>query len=104
MSTFSYHRNSPGHFYVEDGCCIDCQAPWAEAPDLIAHDDQGDYPHCYFKKQPETSEEIDRAVSACAVSCVGAVRYAGDDPAILDRFRAFRAEVACDSLRPRRDQ
>lgn len=99
MATSAYRRNAPGPFYVEDACCIGCQAPWFEAPDLIAHDEQADYPHCYFKKQAETAEELDRAVSACSVSCVQAVRHPGDDPAILDRFRAHHAEASCDVLR-----
>lgn len=99
MEKLAYHRNAPGPFFVEDGCCIECQAPWGEAPDLIAHDDEGDYPHCYFRRQPGTAEELERAVSACSVSCVKAVRYAGDDPGILDRFRAHNAEESCDVLR-----
>jgi len=91
-----YPKNAPGDFYVENECCIACEAPMRSAPDLIEHDD--DSSHCYFKKQPQTSEEIERAIEACMVSCVEAVRYRGRDPAILSRFVQLRAESACDAL------
>lgn len=93
-----YPKNASGDFYVVNDWCITCEAPYHEAEDLMEHDREADYPHCYFKKQPETPEEIERAVSACFISCTGAVRYAGDDPAILRRFREFGAESSCDAL------
>lgn len=95
MSTTPYPKNAPGSFYVENQCCMTCEAPDHEAKDLMAHDEEDGY-HCYFKKQPETPEEVERAILACAVSCVRAVRYAGHDPAILDRFRELRSEDSCD--------
>ena len=93
-----YPKNAPGDFYVENNCCITCEAPYHEAPDLMAHDEEGDYPHCYFKRQPETPEEVDRAVMACNVSCVRAVRYSGKNPKILKRFRELGSEDSCDVL------
>lgn len=90
-------KNAPGPFYTENECCAACEAPVLEAPDLMAQDEQG-YHHCYFKRQPETPEETERAIMACVVSCVQAVRYAGHDPAILERFRELRSEYACDDL------
>ena len=30
--------NASGDFYILDGYCIACEAPEAEAPDLMAHD------------------------------------------------------------------
>ncbi len=93
-----YPRNAPGTFYVENQCCIACDAPYSEAPDLMGHDDEKLGYHCHFKKQPETPEEVERAVMACVVSCVRAVRYAGDDPAILERFRELRSDDSCDVL------
>ena len=44
----------------------------------MAHDNAGDNPDCTFKKQPETPKEVEGAVMACYVSCVRAVRYAGE--------------------------
>jgi hypothetical protein len=96
-----YPKNAPGPFYVQSECCIACSAPEQEAPDLMDH---GEWPdgeegyHCYFKRQPETPDEVERAISACVVSCVRAVRYAGNNPKILKRFRELRSEDSCDVL------
>ncbi len=90
-------RNAPGPFYVENRQCIACDAPYHEAPDLMGYETEEGY-HCHFKKQPSTSDEVDRAIQACRVSCVRAVRYAGNDPAILERFQELRAAHACDVL------
>ena len=95
-------RNAPGPFYVEDGYCISCDAPRSEAPDLMGTDDgEGGY-HCYFRKQPQTRDETERAVRACRVSCTQAVRYAGNDPAILDRLRQLNSAESSDVLNPPR--
>ena len=91
-----YPKNAPGDFYVENECCISCEAPYNEAPDLMEHDEEGAYSHCFFKKQPETPEEVERAVMACVVSCVRAVRYGGKNPKILKRFQELRSEDSCD--------
>src|SRR3954451_17976408 len=99
-----YPKNAPGDFYVENDCCITCEAPYGEAPDLMAHDEEGDYPHCYFKRQPETPEEVERAVMACHVSCVRAVRYAGRNPKILKKFQELGSVDACDVLFPHEDK
>ncbi|MFL5242712.1 MAG: hypothetical protein ACJ8FY_11445 [Gemmataceae bacterium] len=57
-----------------------CTAPEHEAPDLMAHDVKAHAGyHCYFKRQPATAEELQRAVMAVAIGCCGAVRYAGTD-------------------------
>jgi hypothetical protein len=93
-----YPKNAPGSFYTEDESCMACEAPCSEAPDLIAHDQQESGHHCYFKKQPETPEETERAIMACVVSCIEAVRYAGHDPEILKRFRQLRSQSSCDAL------
>jgi len=93
----AYPKSAPGPFYVEDGCCITCEAPYHEAPDVMAHDEEGGG-HCYFRRQPETPEEVERAISACCVSCVSAVRYSGNDPEILRRFRELGQIDACDVL------
>lgn len=77
-----YPLNSEGDFYVEDEICLMCDAPRSEAPELMEYDENS----CYFKRQPETPEELEHAVNACRVSCIEAVRYAGDDPKILGKF------------------
>ncbi|SFA38548.1 hypothetical protein SAMN04488511_101231 [Pedobacter suwonensis] len=59
-----YPENARGDFYVEDQVCTSCGAPEAEAPDLIDHS-KIEYGHCYFKKQPQTPDELSRrAISA----------------------------------------
>ena len=76
--------NAPGPFFTEKDCCISCRVPETEAPDLMAFDDEG--MSCYFRRQPETPAEVDRACRAVEVSCCDAVQYDGDDPQILARL------------------
>jgi hypothetical protein len=54
--------------------------------------------HCYFRKQPTSPQELDQAISAMAVSCVEALRYAGDDPAMLKRLEDTGMRHRCDKL------
>lgn len=90
-----YPENVNGDFYVENQVCIACGAPEAEAPDLIEHSklERG---HCYFKKQPQTQDEIDRAINAIAVSCISGLRYGGKDEQILKRLYEMGESERCD--------
>jgi hypothetical protein len=97
-----YPKNAPGPFYVEKGCCISCQAPYNEAPELMSHDEDGG--HCFFRRQPEAPEEVEQAIRACCMSCVSAARYSGDDPEILRRFRELDHVDASDILAPERPE
>lgn len=90
-----YPENSEGDFYVENQVCITCGAPEAEAPDLIEHS-KFEYGHCFFKKQPQTPDELDRAISALAVSCISGIRYGGKDKIILKRLFKLGLEAECD--------
>jgi len=90
-----YPENSAGDFYVENEVCITCRAPEAEAPDLIEHS-KIEYGHCYFKKQPTTADELDRAINAMLVSCISSIRYAGKDKAILKRLYDLGMQAECD--------
>ena len=90
-----YHRNSPGPFYVEAGACISCGAPENEAPDLICFDDKES--HCYFAKQPASPAETSRAIRSLWVSCCGALRYSGTDPALLARLSDIGLADRCDN-------
>jgi hypothetical protein len=89
-------KNAPGPFYVQDGVCTCCEAPLLEAPDLMAYNEAG--ASCYFRRQPETPEEVERAIRTCWVSCVDCLRYSGNDPEILRRFRAIGHAHLCDVL------
>jgi hypothetical protein len=88
-------RNARGPFYAVEKLCLACGLPEDEAPDLLADLDEtgGD---TYFVKQPTTPEEVERACSALDVCCVKALRYAGDDPAIIQRLQKWSAEC-CDA-------
>src|SRR5688500_7362233 len=90
-----YPENSPGDFYVENQVCITCGAPEAEAPDLIDHS-KTEYGHCYFKKQPRTEDEIERAINAISVSCISGLRYGGRDEKILKRLYERVQGEQCD--------
>ncbi|MBK9246816.1 MAG: ferredoxin [Ignavibacteria bacterium] len=90
-----YPENVQGDFYVLNQACISCGAPQAEAPDLIEHS-KLEYGHCYFKKQPETQEEIERAIDAMNVSCIAGIRYGGKDEKILKRLYERGEADQCD--------
>ena len=90
-----FPENSTGDFYTEYGICLACGAPEAEAPDLIGHS-SGNYNHCYFKRQPQTEEETERAIIAVAVSCVSGLRSGGKDEKILKRLYELGEEDQCD--------
>jgi hypothetical protein len=89
-----YERNSCGPFYVEAGACIACGAPERSSPDLIRF--RGEENHCYFFKQPTTSEETSRAIRALWANCCGALRYGGTDPDVLRRLADLDLADQCD--------
>lgn len=97
-----YDENAPGPFYVEKDYCITCRLPEHEAPNLMGfHDSSSDSnagSHCYFKKQPTTPEELQRAIAALQVCCCGALRYAGSDESVLRKLREAGLESQCDAL------
>jgi hypothetical protein len=78
-------RNVPGPFYAQTYLCLACGLPEAEAPDLLAELNEGNYA-TYFVRQPETPDEIERACKAIGVCCVNALRYGGTDPSIIRRL------------------
>jgi hypothetical protein len=96
----SYPENAPGAFYVQKDLCIACRAPESVAPDLIGFfvDASGTnrISHCYFRKQPKTAEELDRAIKAMQVSCCGAYRYAGADLDVKEKLKLAGEDAAID--------
>jgi hypothetical protein len=71
--------------------------PHAAAPDLmgfLGNDDQG---HCFFMRQPVTSQDMQQAVASIRASCCGAVRYGGNDPEVLRTLRAVGRKDSCDN-------
>ena len=87
-------RNADGPFYVEDGMCMACGAPEAQAGELMGHEESDG--HCFFKRQPETPEEENRAILAVWSSCCGAVRYGGDDQILIQRLVNIGEADQCD--------
>lgn len=95
MTRQQHPKNAAGQFYVVMNDCLACTAPEHEAPDLMDHDEPR-Y-HCYFKKQPSTPEEVERAIRAVRVACCGAVRYAGQDAEVLIRLQRLGMASSCDA-------
>ncbi len=77
------------------------RAPHVAAPNLVGWAESVGFDHCIWKRQPQTHEEIEEAISAVLASEVGCHRYAGNDPGILDRL----GSTYCDAPQPvRRNQ
>jgi len=84
----SPEESSPGDFYVIQDECITCGAPHVVAPDLIGWltDERSEPYHCYWKKQPSNSTELQQAFDAFDCSDVGCYRYSGSDPSVIVRL------------------
>lgn len=93
-------ENIEGPFYCEKDLCLACRLPEQEAPDLIGFWEapQPGLCHCYFKKHPSTPDDVQRAIRALSICCSGALRYAGNDPAILQRLTDSGIEQQCDDF------
>lgn len=89
--------NVPGDFYVEDGCCTLCGVPEQFAPDLFPPIDD-DSEHCFVRKQPTSTDEVDRMFEVIACAELDCIRYAGSDRAILTRLCASGHQDLCDNL------
>src|SRR5580658_1040883 len=78
--------SAPGDFYVEDKCCVFCGVPQVVAPDLVEWVNGREIPHCRWKKQPSTPEELKQAFAIFDGQELGCHRYAGIDPAVQERI------------------
>ena len=88
-------KSAFGDFYVEETCCMSCGVPQEIAPDLVGWTNE-DRQQCYWVKQPQTTDELDRAIQVIHAQEIGCHRYSGSDPGILRRLPA----EDCDHLRP----
>jgi hypothetical protein len=88
-------ENAPGDFYVEAGSCMLCGLPHSEAPELM-NDSNEDFWECYFRRQPQTPEELNHAIDAICVSDLGCLRYGGTDQAIIRRLHERGCGDRCD--------
>src|SRR5215510_12142887 len=89
-------RSALGDFYVEETCCTSCGVPQSIAPDLVGLINKNNLQQCYWIKQPQTADELDRAIQIIHAQELGCHRYSGHDPKILRRLPA----AECDHFRP----
>lgn len=85
-------ENVDGPFYavaMEYDCA--CGLPEAEAPDLIRMSDNIGY-QTYFYKQPQSEEEISRAIEAINICPIHDLRYCGADPEIIARINPSQVD------------
>ena len=90
----------PGDFYVENRCCAFCGVPQAVAPDLVEWTDDSKSPHCRWKKQPSSDEELQRAFAIFDGQELGCHRYAGIDPDIQRRIGAENCDYPLPLVEP----
>lgn len=99
-------KSAPGDFYVVNGECLACGVPHVVAPDLVGWADEK-VTHCLWKKQPETPAELERAFAVLEAQELECHRYAGTDPAILNRVLStycdypLKSSTAVDRNEPR---
>jgi len=67
------------------------------APDLIGWTDDK-RSHCFWKKQPKTQAEIEQAIRVLESQELDCHRYAGTDPAILEKA----PKSCCDYAPPKK--
>ncbi len=70
---------------LHNGQCLACEAPEAEAPELLAPLTDGNST-TYFVRQPQTPEEVEHACNAISVCCVADLRYGGTDRSIINQL------------------
>src|SRR5271155_5331318 len=90
-------RSAPGDFYVENSCCISCGVPQVAAPDLVGWTD-AEMSQCYWKRQPETKEELEQAFAIFDGQELGCHRYAGSDPKIQARIGTENCDHPVSSI------
>jgi hypothetical protein len=89
--------NVLGPFYIEDGCCTACGVPQHLAPNLFGEDEQD---HCFVKRQPQTTSELDAMLRTMATQDLGCLRYEGQDAAIAQRLVDAGMREQCDVAPP----
>ena len=95
MSENAETKSVPDDFYVQETCCMSCGVPQSVAPDLVGWTNE-DIQQCYWIKQPQTANELDRAIKIIHAQEIGCHRYSGSDSSILRRLPA----EDCDHIRP----
>ena len=78
------------------GECLACGVPHVVAPDLVGWTGEK-IPHCFWKKQPETPAELERAIAVLEAQELECHRYAGTDPTILNRVSSSYCDYPTQS-------
>src|SRR5215467_2040705 len=76
--------------------CLACGYPHVISPDLVGWAAHEKY-HCIWKKQPANEEELEAAIRVLESQDLKCHRYAGSDPAILDRVPSGLCDYPRDS-------
>jgi hypothetical protein len=95
-----YLENVPGDFYVEDGCCMMCLAPFTEAPELFGKADAQACPHCFVRRQPTTAVELSHMLNAMRSAETECIRYCGSDRLVQLELVATGNGYVCDRPLP----
>jgi hypothetical protein len=81
----AHPHSAPGDFYVVNNECLSCGMPHVLAANLVGWVD-AETSHCFWKRQPETQEEVQQAIDVVLNSEVACHRYAGDDPVVMSQI------------------
>ena len=85
-----------GDFYVEEVCCTACGVPQTIAPQLVGWREDGSLTLCYWIRQPETAEEVDKAIKIIHAQELGCHRYG---EGIRRYSRGYRERSAISTIR-----
>ena len=91
-------ENCAGDFYVEEGCCIFCGVPEAEAPEVFGWASGPSPSHCIVAQQPRTAASVTRTLFAMQGAEVDCIRYRGCDADISRRIVEMGQGAQCDLL------
>jgi hypothetical protein len=94
-SRIPFKENTPGDFYVEDGCCTSCDKPRSVAPQLFSYAPDG---HCYVCKQPQSAAGTHQMLQAFEAQGLGCIRYKGSNRVIKIRLIAAAEGHQCDEF------
>jgi len=90
--------NAPGDFYVVADYCLRCGLPREQASELM--NDEPEYEECYFRRQPQSPIEVEKAIQAICVSEICNLRYGGTNPDIIHRLQELGCGSQCDNAPP----
>lgn len=67
------------------------------APNLFSDDFENDEGYgCWVSQQPRRTSEISRMLDVMAAQDIGCIRYAGDDPSVIEELGERGESNQCD--------